>query len=290
MDVFKLSVDTKQIYKITPENFDVASKRQAPWYQQINGHQGWFAVCPACDNPIQIIGMLERPHPYGKHFFPQPDSVTVPLKGRVDKEEYAWCPYASKNKHLTKEDRRDKGSEIACAIKEILIEQFDRVIYLLEKNVGMKISDTLARHMLEEYKTAEGWRYRGSTRQNIPWVFAYMMQAKNLMGRIVYDKSLIAEICNKEPNLKCNEKGQLILSDKKKRCDLSFSFIKHRRVLTEHTLAETIEFNVANSKQETVYRKIIEFDHAYFLKLINSKNESYRKLHLVELARSVLHG
>ncbi|MCC7983487.1 hypothetical protein INR17_27955, partial [Klebsiella pneumoniae] len=160
MDVFKISVDTQQVHKITQENFDQVTKKQAPWYQPINGHQGWFAVCPACDNPIQIIGMLERDAPYGKHFFPTAGAVAVPLKGRVDKEEYEWCPYASKNKHLTRDDRRAAGSELAVLIKQTLIEQFDRVIYLLEKGTGMRISFALAKQMLEEYRAAEGWRYR----------------------------------------------------------------------------------------------------------------------------------
>ncbi|HFU1222639.1 TPA: hypothetical protein ACGQPR_002452 [Citrobacter amalonaticus] len=215
MDVFKISVDTQQVHKITQENFDQVTKKQAPWYQPMNGHQGWFAVCPACDNPIQIIGMLKRDAPYGKHFFPTAGAVAVPLKGRVDKEEYEWCPYASKNKHLTKDDRRAAGSELALLIKKTLIEQFDRVIYLLEKGIGMKISDVLAKQMLEDYRLAEGWRYRGATRQNIPWVLAYMMQAKWVKGRIFYDKNLMEELCTKRTDLIFNDKGKLTTKDEK---------------------------------------------------------------------------
>lgn len=288
MDVFKISVDTQQVRKKTQDNFDLATKKQAPWYQPINGHQGWFAVCPACDNPIQIIGMLERDAPYGKHFFPTASAVAVPLKGRVDKEEYEWCPYASKNKHLTKDDKRAQGSELAVFIKQTLIEHFDRVIYLLEKGIGMRILFTLAKQMLEDYRVAEGWRYRGATRQNIPWVFAYMMQAKRLRGRIFFDAELKNELFTKRPDLTCNANGQIDVKEEKKFCDLSFSFIRHRRHVEQHTLSESIEFNIANSNQETVCRRGIVFEHDHFLKLINSKNEAHRKMNLVELARSVL--
>ncbi|KHT25960.1 hypothetical protein [Pectobacterium brasiliense] len=288
MDVFKISVDTQQVQKITQENFDLATKKQAPWYQPINGHQGWFAVCPACDNPIQIIGMLERDSPYGKHFFPTSGAVFVPLKGRVDKEEYEWCPYASKNKHLTKDELRAAGSELAVLIKQTLIDQFDRVIYLLEKGIGMKISFTLAKQMLEDYRQAEGWRYRGATRQNLPWVFAYMMQAKRLRGRIFSDAEFTEKLFAKRPDLTCNANGQIDVKDDKKFCDLSFSFIRHRRHVDQHTLSESIEFNIANSKQETVCKREIVFEHDHFLKLINSKNEAHRRMNLVALARNVL--
>ncbi|MCX8956989.1 hypothetical protein EHW66_09560 [Erwinia psidii] len=74
----------------------------------------WFAVCPVCDNPLQIIGMLERDASYGKHFFPLPDTVSVP-PGRVNKEEYAWCSYASKIKSL----RSLRSNRVKNHVKEI---------------------------------------------------------------------------------------------------------------------------------------------------------------------------
>lgn len=288
MDVFKISVDTQQVHKITQENFDLATKKQAPWYQPINGHQGWFAVCPACDNPIQIIGMLERDAPYGKHFFPKPGAVPVPLKGRVDTDEYEWCPYASKNNKLSKDDKRPTDSELGMLIKQTLIEQFDRVIYLLEKCIGVKISIALAEQMLKDYRGAEGWRYRGAMRQNIPWVFAYMMQAKKIFGRVLLDTELADEICSKRPDLIFTKDSKIAAREEGKFCDLTFSFIKHRRHLEDNTLSESIEFNIANAEQKTVCKKEIDFDYDFFLRLINSKDETYRKMHLVDLARSIL--
>ncbi|VXD06734.1 conserved hypothetical protein [Enterobacterales bacterium 8AC] len=288
MDVFKVSVETTQVYKITQENFDEATKKQAPWYQPVNGHEGWFAVCPACDNPVQIIGMIERSKPFGKHFFPSQGAVSVPLKGTVNREEYEWCPYASQNKTLTKSDKRRSDSMLAMLIKKTLIEQFDRVIYLLEKCIGMKISDALAEQMLRDYCSVEGWRYRGATQQNLPWTFAYMMQAKRLRGRVFYDTGLIDELCHRRPDLICNEKRQIDVRKPGTFCDLTFSFIKHRRHVEGHTLSETIEFNIANSKQKTVCSRVISFEDDYFLKLINSKDETYRKMHLIELARVIL--
>ena len=225
MDVFKISVDTQQVHKITQENFDLATKKQAPWYQPINGHQGWFAVCPACDNPVQIIGML------------------------------------------------------------------DRVIYLLEKCIGMRISDAQAKLMLESYRLAEGWRYRGATRQNIPWTFAYMMQASRVWGRFFYDFELVDELCARRPDLTFNEDRKtrrIAVKEGAAFCDLTFSLIKHSRHLDSHTLSESIEFNIADSEQKTIYKKRIDFDYDFFLRLINSKNEAHRKMHLVDLARSIL--
>lgn len=81
MDIFKLTTGKQQVWKINRDNFELATKKQQPWYQSINGHDGFFAVCPACDNPVQLVGMLARgkTKPYGKHFFPQPGTLQYPL-------------------------------------------------------------------------------------------------------------------------------------------------------------------------------------------------------------------
>lgn len=261
-------------------------------FSLLNKRDGWFAVCPICDNPIRIIGMLERENPYGKHYFPAQGDVSVPLNGTVDKEEYEWCPYASANKTLSKAMKRREDSPQATLIKQTLIEQFDRVIYLLEKNIGMKVSETLATQMLEDYRRAEGWRYKGASLQNIPWIFAYMIQAKNVYGRIFTDREFAEELCRKSPELAYSDTKKIIPSGgKKKLCDLTFSFIKHKRQVNEHILTESIEFNIANAEQKTVCKKTIVFDHSHFMRLIAStKNEAYRKPEWVELAQRVLIG
>ncbi|WP_127958628.1 hypothetical protein [Serratia microhaemolytica] len=292
MDIFKISVESIQVYKITQENFDEATKKQAPWYQPINGHDGWFAVCPACDNPVQIIGMMSREKPFGKHFLSSQASMLVPLKGIVDNDEYEWCPYASKNKTLNKSAQRHADSKVGLLIRQTLLEQFDRIIYLLEKCLGIKITLALAESMLRDYCAVEGWRYRGATRQNIPWIFAYMMQAKKLYGRIFLKQGLLLaeELCRKRPDLLCNQEHKIVTKTEKAFCDLTFSFIKHRRHLDGETLSESMELNIADSRQQTVCSKIIPFDYDFFFKLINSKDETYRNGQLLRLAQTFLAG
>ena len=55
------------------------------------------AVCPACDNPIQIIGLFKREEevkrkPYGRH-------TTIDLPGLTvySEEDYLNCPYHNPN-------------------------------------------------------------------------------------------------------------------------------------------------------------------------------------------------
>lgn len=265
MDIFKLTTGKQQVWKINRDNFELATKKQQPWYQSINGHDGFFAVCPACDNPVQLVGMLARGKTklYGKHFFPQPGTLQYPLHGRVDRDEYLWCPYAQQIRKITKEHRRPVTNPLAITIRETLINQFDRVIYLLEKTTGMGISTALAAAMLEDYRAAQGWLYQGATLQNIPWTFAYMIAAKRLFGRRLLDTEFAAELCRQCPYLHYTERQQILSRNQGNPtfCDLTFCFILHRRRVIENVLEESIVFDVADTSRKTICKKVVQFDH-----------------------------
>jgi len=57
-------------------------------------------------------------------------------------------------------------------ILETLIDQFDHVVYLLQKETGIQFSPELLKQMLETYRSARGYLYYGATLQNVPWIFA----------------------------------------------------------------------------------------------------------------------
>ena len=74
MDVFKTKPGIPESLHILEETFTNATNKQVPYYTE--GEHGrnarCFAVCPLCDNPIQIIGLYkahdEGRKPYGRHY------------------------------------------------------------------------------------------------------------------------------------------------------------------------------------------------------------------------------
>lgn len=90
-------------------------------------------------------------------------------------------------------------------IKEKLTEQFDRVVWMLEKDAGMKITATLAEQILMDHQAVEGWPYQGATIHNLPWTFAY----KWLCGRVITDKDFAAELCRACSELIYMDKRQI---------------------------------------------------------------------------------
>ncbi|MBB4268298.1 hypothetical protein, partial [Roseospira visakhapatnamensis] len=92
---------------MTISAFEEDTKKQPPWYQK-EGKERQFAVCPACDNPIQILGLVERlahtDQPYGRH-----TNKPVPGFERFDPTVFDWCPYLAKNRSGTVSGKRSSS-------------------------------------------------------------------------------------------------------------------------------------------------------------------------------------
>lgn len=76
MDVYKLKPEETHERTIEKERFEEETYRQEPWFSTSgDGKDIHFAVCPAYDNPVQIIGLYELPpnitRPYGRHLGPE---------------------------------------------------------------------------------------------------------------------------------------------------------------------------------------------------------------------------
>ncbi|HHH9391422.1 TPA: hypothetical protein ACP319_006378, partial [Pseudomonas aeruginosa] len=155
MDVYKLKPEETDERPIERERFEEETRRQEPWFSTSeNGTEGHFAVCPACDNPVQIIGLYHLPanvtRPYGRHY-----ARSVRDLAEADEEARENCPYFKPRVHQ-KTERKASVDGTPLKILKILIEQFDRVVYLLRKELGVNISQNLAIRMLEQYRREKG--------------------------------------------------------------------------------------------------------------------------------------
>ena len=73
MRKFKLRTGVSNPYEINAENFEKLTLKQEPYHKVgKDGVPRDFGVCPACDNPIQLIGLYKKlentDRPYGKHY------------------------------------------------------------------------------------------------------------------------------------------------------------------------------------------------------------------------------
>jgi hypothetical protein len=75
MDVYKLRIEDTESKTIDKDRFESETFRREPWYQPGSaGKLAQFAVCPACDNPVQLVGLRIPRHPAT-----QPTNIRPPI-------------------------------------------------------------------------------------------------------------------------------------------------------------------------------------------------------------------
>ena len=73
MDVFKAWPGRAESIVISQESYMGCTGGVAPWRRDGDTGPSYYAVCPLCDNPIQIVGLFRRQEesrarrPYGRH-------------------------------------------------------------------------------------------------------------------------------------------------------------------------------------------------------------------------------
>jgi hypothetical protein len=294
MDEYKLYVEATSGKLIDKDQFEADTLRREPWYQSGSGEKlSQFAVCPACDNPIQLVGLYQLPenvkNPYGKHAMWGVRGI-APL----DTEARDNCPYFKPRQHQ-KSDRKARFDGVPRKIIKLLIEQFDRVVYILEKQTQVVLSPRALRGMLERYKGEQGYLYTGATLRNVPWIFAYMSDATPLFAQKVNgNNELTKAILTHVPKAKIDSNGRLDTATKGAFIDLKMSFIRHRIVKDSEAsrLFESMVFVVSQSLKGDlmdVHKDVITFEPHWFERLIQMPaDHAYRRMDRVELAREVL--
>ena len=94
MHRFKLKQGNEKSYEITKENFEQMTGRRKPYVETgADGITRYFGICPACDNPIQLIGLYKElkntDNPYGKHY---KKDAAIAIH---NEQAYQFCPYSS---------------------------------------------------------------------------------------------------------------------------------------------------------------------------------------------------
>lgn len=277
MNVYKLCIEHTAAKSITKEAFEEETRCREPWYQDgSNNRRSQFAICPACDNPIQLIGLYELPanvgKPYGKH-------TVSGIQGLASSNPEAreHCPYFKPRQH-DKTARKQRFDGTPQKILTLLIEQFDRVAYIIEKQTKVVFSSNALKGMLERYKGERGYMYTGATLRNVPWIFAYMSDATDLFAQKIVDNAkLSGAIIERAPEARIDENGRLSANErpgeKKPFVDLKLSFIQHRitRDAEDAGLTENMELVVSRLQHGTltnIHQEAIEFDHDWFERLI----------------------
>lgn len=295
MKRFKLKPGLSETYEITKENFEVLTKGKDEYNETgKDGKPREFGICPACDNPIQLIGLYKElentDHPYGKHY-----GHDIKL-AKHNEKTYQFCPYAKRTWTVTKENLKEKVTDFEKGIYYAVRDNFDYAIYLAETITGLKISPSYARQMLNWYLGVPGFMYYHATYYNIPWMLLYFMPAVTVHYKLVKKDSPIYNLFKKCKyiNLVETKYGSYYRVEKKDlKMNLEFATLLHRRKVVNDEVKEYIDIILSTLDEEGLPKELgsctLEINEYRFPNLVHSeKAKAYRNQELLDIAKEMM--
>lgn len=283
-------------YEITPKTYNEIIQHKYP-FERVNADKSisQYAICPSCLNPIQIIGVAKRTtvSPYGKH-------TGKDVTGLADWKQikYEYCPYAIKNysRAINDEELLPEITEDVIELYELLKTQFDRVVYLISKELEIKCSNNFWRRALQIYITNTYYCFPWLTEVNLPYLFAYFgMCHSNPYGQYVKKDSDLYYAFKKHKSINLDTPNTynpdyiLIKGNEFFRIEYRFTGYKYCANQGE-ILNEKIIFCVDDILTgKTFFEKEITFNETYFMNMINSKKyHEYRNQYLLDIAQDLM--
>lgn len=296
MKYFKVEAShTAQRYEISERNFSLYTENKPPFEKvRSNGKIEYYGICPSCLNPVRLNGLYKRTKrsPYGTHAGKDVDGLP-----KWNLYKYQHCPFAkSDDKKPIDINERGIITEDTVELYNLLKTQFDRVVYIILKDFGIKCSGSFWRSAIEQFRKSEGYCYPWLTESNLPYIFAFFgLQQQNPYKQQIAVGSDLYNALRKYPKVDFDnsesEKYPRQINRENQHIKLCFRLTDHRQNANEgDELTESIKFCVDDiNDNKTIFEARIKFSETYFINLINKKgNDDKRQQWLLDIAEECM--
>lgn len=285
---------TAKRYLITPRVFLKVTDRKFP-FEQINERRMimQYGICPSCLNPIQLIGVVKSTERvYGKH-------TGKNIKGlpHWNQRKYEYCPFATVNSRRLPNDDEwlTEIDNDVIELYRLLKEQFDRVVYILEKELNIRCSLAFWNSVLRQFLVNKAYLYPWLTESNLPYIFAYFgMTHQNVYNqKVCIDSEIYKALAfYSGVELVPTKNGYARITNKNSEfINLGLRFTNHsHKVLEGETLVESMMFFVDDlNTGNTIFQKRIDFSETYFMNIVNKEeNVAKRQQQILNLADELM--
>lgn len=293
---FKLKKGKYPSYPIEREIFENLTMKKIPYKgKNTKGETQYYAICPACDNPIQLHGLYKKlrntDKPYGSHY-----TRSVPHLAEYNQQAYDYCPYASHTYSVTKDDRKDILTSYELSIYNTVRDYFDLAVYVLQQSTGLYFSQGYLKNMLQEFVASKGYMYPWATIYNIPWMMMYFDGSHPLYGHTVRKGSELFSYLQTRSDVKltvCDWSNQYYHVDNNgKYLNLSMSLILHCRNKPSYNeeVKESIIMSLHSSRKDGLpkseHKIELEINEFRFPSLF--QNPKRRNPKLIQLAKDIM--
>lgn len=238
MNIFSIGDGNK--YELTRDIFHEKTQKKYPFFQDHNEYtRPYFAICPACNNPIQIINLYNaldkeehtnRTNMHGRHF---PHNV----KGlpAYEQTRYKSCPLHNPTAFGIVRDRDSPDQNEY--IRRIVENNRDKLYKNIKEITGFLFKKERVNAIIDEYLIARNYCYTHTNEFNIPYSILYTTRAISLFGQRLDISELGQSICE---SIK-NNSNYFNIQDNRiaKAVD---SYVSMNLLLTRHKIVSTQQY------------------------------------------------
>ncbi|MEK4536350.1 hypothetical protein NST21_13595 [Peribacillus sp. FSL K6-1552] len=235
----------------------------------------YFAVCPACNNPIRIISLYvdksldengNKMPLHARHYKKDVKNLV-----RYEQERYDSCPLSNFHSFSQSEKRENKErrNEIIALIKTYpeILYNYIRII------TKIKFSDAKFDEMLDNFMKSEGYYYVYLNKFNLPYSFLNMQKSVNIYFQTIdndkYSKDMINSI-NQSKYFTVNRYNR-IEKKVKEYATIELYLANHKKYSDDKEVIELniIEKSYKDKVESIIYKRSIEVNKTKFINIIN---------------------
>lgn len=293
MKHFKLKRGRSETIRINKEEFEDHGLNKYPYEIKGAGNKPrQYGICPACDNPIQLIGLYSTEttiKPYGKHC-----GKDMPI-GIHNEQAYYYRPYATHKYEVNRDSRKRDLTQLERDIYYTARDNFDIAVKIIQQDTGIYVSRKLAAELLDCFVGAKAHMYFHASIYNIPWMFLYFLETMPCTNFLIKEGSAIYGhlVQRKDTELFPSYiKGYFVVKGKgRKWLDLDLMFSQHNRYVdNEDNLHEYLQMMLITTKQvgttKREYRQKLEINEYRFPNwIVSEKAQKHRNQFLLDMAK-----
>lgn len=200
MDVF--AIKKGQAIELTVDKYEAETYHEYPYYRKTNNGLSFYAICPECGNPIQIVNLYREEMRqnvtgkvvlYGKH-----------TSRRVDGFDY-WNVTAKEKcslynpSPLGNTDIR-KNSDEAKEIKLLIENNWQKIKQDIRGILGINLFNKTLDDMYKVFMDSQAYNYKAVNKYNIPYAMIRYQQGISIYNTYLFSspicKIIIEEINN----------------------------------------------------------------------------------------------
>lgn len=199
MNIFSVGDESINGYELTRENFIEKTHKSFPFYQEPRRYKNpYFAICPGCNNPIQIINLFSvqyeeentrRTNLHGRHYKSNVEGLPP-----YSEKNYLNCPLHNPIAFRMRKIRNDE--RINKEIRDIVDNNRSQICADIRKITGVLLSNNKIDKIINEYILAGDYCYTHTNKFNIPYSILYTRNAINIFGQKVNEVDIGQRIYN----------------------------------------------------------------------------------------------